>query len=118
MHRDGATYTLLEVPTMYGLIVKLTAAAGRRADLIRMMGGEDSHSIPGCLSFIVAEDPADDDVLWITEVWDSQGSHEASLKRPPVQETLPRVDSLITAYEKVATTSPVERSSHPLHGES
>jgi len=41
---------------MYGLIVKLTATPGRRDELITLMGGDDSHTIPGCLSFIVAED--------------------------------------------------------------
>lgn len=102
---------------MYGLIVKLTAAAGRRADLIRAMGGEDSGSIPGCLSFIVAEDIADEDVLWITEVWDSRESHEASLQRPPVQASLTSVDTLITAYEKVVTSRPVDGACHSLHGE-
>ena len=52
---------------MFGLIVKLTSAAGRRDDLIGVMGGEDSHAVPGCLSFVVAEDAADEDVLWVTE---------------------------------------------------
>lgn len=102
---------------MYGLIVKLTAAAGRRDDLTRTMGGEDSGSIPGCLSFVVSEDVADDDVLWITEVWDSQESHERSLKRPSAEATFPEMDTVVVAYEKVATTRPVDGSSHPLHGE-
>ena len=102
---------------MYGLIVKLTSARGRRNDLITMMGGEDSHTIPGCLSFIVAEDAADEDVLWITEVWESQASHEASLQTPAIQTSLVDADTLIAAFEKVATTSPVRNSSHPLHGE-
>ena len=103
---------------MYGLIVKLTAAAGRRNELIRVMGGEDSQAVPGCLSFIVAEDAGDDDVLWITEVWDNKGSHELSLKRPPVAANSTGMDDVIISYERVATTRPVERSSQPLHGRS
>jgi len=102
---------------MYGLIVKLTSAPGRRDELIVMMGGEDSHTVPGCLSFIVAEDAADENVLWITEVWESQASHEASLEAPPVKESLTDADTLIASYEKIATTIPVKKSSHPLHGE-
>ena len=102
---------------MYGLIVKLTSAPGRRAELIERMGGEDSHTIAGCLSFIVAEDAVEPDVLWITEVWSSQAAHEASLASPPIQGSLTEADTLITAFEKVATTRPVESSSHPLHGE-
>lgn len=102
---------------MYGLIVKLTSAPGCRAELIEMMGGENSNTIPGCLSFIVAEDAVDDNVLWITEVWASQEAHEVSLQSPPANQSLTQADTLIVAFEKVATTKPVQRSSHPLHGE-
>ena len=102
---------------MYGLIVKLTSAPGRRDELITLMGGEDSHTVPGCLSFIVAEDASDQNVLWITEVWASQAAHEASLKAPPIKDNLTDADTLIAAFEKIATTSPVKRSSHPLHHE-
>ncbi len=102
---------------MYGLIVKLTSVAGRRDDLIAQMGGADSHTIAGCLSFIVAADAADENVVWITEVWESQASHEASLKLPPVHAGLVEAENLIAQYEKIATTEPVQGSSHPLHGE-
>ena len=103
---------------MYGLIVKLTSAAGRRSDLIAMMGGENSHTVAGCLSFIVAADAVEADVLWITEVWASKESHEASLAAPPAKENFADADTLIAGYEKIATTKPVERASHPMHGES
>ena len=102
---------------MYGLIVKLTSAPGRRDELITLMGGEDSDTVPGCLSFIVAEDAVDENVLWITEVWESQASHEASLQAPAVKEGFADAGILIVGFEKIATTKPVKNSSHPLHGE-
>jgi quinol monooxygenase YgiN len=102
---------------MYGLIVKLTSAPGRRAELIDVLGGDDSHTVAGCLSFIVAEDPANQDVLWITEVWDSEASHKASLDLPPSRAGLPPIETLITRYERIAVTKPVEKNSHPMHGE-
>jgi quinol monooxygenase YgiN len=102
---------------MYGLIVKLTSAAGRRAELIEVLGGDDSHTIAGCLSFIVAEDQANDDVLWVTEVWDSEASHKASLALPPSKPGLPLIETLVARHETVAVTKPVERHSHPMHGE-
>jgi quinol monooxygenase YgiN len=102
---------------MYGLIVKLTAAAGRRAELIDVLGGDDSHTIQGCLSFIVAEDATDDNVLWVTEVWASEMSHKASLELPPLKPGLPAIETLIARYERVAVTKPVEKHSHPVHGE-
>ena len=103
--------------SMYGLIVKLTSAPNRRDELIELMGGEDSHTIPGCLSFIVAEDAADENVLWITEVWESQAAHEDSLKQTESQESFSNADTLIAGYEKIATTKPIKNSSHPLHHE-
>ncbi len=102
---------------MYGLIVKLTSTLGRRAELIDVLGGDDSHTIPGCLSFIVAEDPADEDVLWITEVWESQASHQASLRLPPSRPGLPAIETLVARHETIAVTRPVEKHSHPMHGE-
>ena len=102
---------------MYGLITKLTSAPGRRTELVEMMGGKDSDTIDGCLSFIVAEDVFDDETLWITEVWSSQATHEASLRSPSISQSLAEADILIVAFERVATTKPMQDSSHPLHGE-
>ena len=102
---------------MYGLIVKLTSASGRRAELIEVLGGDDSHTVPGCLSFIVAEDVAEEDVLWITEVWDSEASHKASLNLPPSRAGLPAIETLVVRHETVAVTKTVKKQSHPMHGE-
>ena len=104
---------------MYGLIVKLTAAPNSRDDLITMLGGDDSHTIPGCLSFIVAEDTTDPDILWVTEVWESQAAHEASLAAAAANsdDRFKDAGNLIIGHQKVATTAPVQQSSHPLHGE-
>ena len=63
---------------MYGLIGKMTAAPGKRDALIAILL-EGVSGMPGCLSYVVAKDPADADAIWITEVWDKQESHKASL---------------------------------------
>ena len=68
---------------MYGLIGKMIAAPGKRDELIAIML-EGVSAMPGCLSYVVARDPANVDWLWITEVWDSQASHKASLSLPAV----------------------------------
>src|SRR6185503_6636270 len=60
--------------TMYGLIGKMTAVTGQR-DALAAALLEGTGAMPGCLSYVVANDPADPDSLWITEVWDSQASH-------------------------------------------
>jgi quinol monooxygenase YgiN len=53
---------------MYGLIGRIRAVSGKRAELANVLTMEDAPPMPGCLSYIVAEDPGDADALWVTEV--------------------------------------------------
>lgn len=91
---------------MYGLIGKLTVVAGQREELIAILL-EGLAGMPGCLSYIVARDPADADGLWITEVWDSQASHECSLALPAVQQAITRGRPLIAGFAERVVTEPV-----------
>ena len=91
---------------MYGLIGKMTAAAGRRDDLISILL-EDTTGMPGCLSYIVARDPGDDNAIWITEVWDSPASHKASLTLESVKNAIAKARPLITGFGERFETTPV-----------
>lgn len=91
---------------MYGLIGKIRATSGERDALISILS-EGLRDMPGCLSYIVARDPGDADVLWVTEAWDSQASHQASLSLPSVQAAITRGKPLIAAFEKRIETEPV-----------
>jgi quinol monooxygenase YgiN len=51
---------------MYGLIGKMTTVPGQR-DAFAALLLEGTQAMPGCLSYIIAADPADADALWITE---------------------------------------------------
>ena len=82
---------------MYGLIGKMTAVAGQRDALASMLLGS-TQAMPGCLSYVIATDPADADALWITEVWDSAASHKASLGLPAVQTTIAKARPLIAGF--------------------
>lgn len=91
---------------MYGLIVKLTAVAGKREELIAILQ-ESAADMPGCLSYIVAKDATDENVLWVTEAWDSEPRHEASLSLPQVKRAIPRAKGIVVNFEKLAVTQPV-----------
>lgn len=91
---------------MYGLIGKLKATPGQRDDLSAILLG-GAAGMPGCLSYVVAQDPADADALWITEVWESQASHQASLSLPSVKEAITRGRPLIAAFDLYIETIPV-----------
>jgi len=87
---------------MYGLIVKVTTAPGRREDMIRILK-ESAADMPGCLSYVVARDVADENVLWVTEVWDSEASHDASLSLPAVKKAIPQGKEIVTGFERIVT---------------
>ncbi len=91
---------------MYGLIVKLTAAPGSREGMIGVLR-ESAASMPGCFSYVVSKDSAEEDVIWVTEVWDSVVSHDASLSLPAVKNAILRAKEMVSSFEKIAVTSPV-----------
>jgi quinol monooxygenase YgiN len=91
---------------MYGLIAKLTTVAGKRDEMIAILK-ESAADMPGCLSYIVAKDAADANVLWVTEAWESQASHDASLSLPAVKKAIPRAQAIVANFEKIAVTIPV-----------
>ena len=91
---------------MYGLIVKMTITPGKREEMIRVLK-ESAANMPGCDSYVVAKDSTDENVLWVTEVWDSMASHDASLLLPAVKKAIPPGKALVTGFEKIAVTNPV-----------
>jgi len=91
---------------MYGLIVKLTVVPGRRDEMIGILK-ESAADMPGCFSYVVAKDSADENTIWVTEVWDSIASHDASLSLPSVKNAIPRAKGIVSSLERLAVTSPV-----------
>ncbi|MEQ1770814.1 MAG: putative quinol monooxygenase [Devosia sp.] len=89
---------------MYGLIGRIKAVAGRRADLAEILVPGDG-GMPGCLSYVVAEDPADADDLWVTEVWVDQAAHRASLQLPSVQAAIAKGRPLIAGFDNRVETN-------------
>jgi quinol monooxygenase YgiN len=91
---------------MYGLIGKIKTVSGQRDALISILtsGG---GSMPGCLSYIVAQDPTDQDAIWVTEVWVDQASHQASLSLPAVQEAIKLGRPFIIGFGERFETIPV-----------
>lgn len=91
---------------MYGLIGRIRAVPGQRDALIQVLV-QGVAGMPGCLSYVVAQDPADADALWVTEVWDTQDSHRASLALPSVKEAITRGRPLIAGFDQRFETVPI-----------
>ncbi len=79
---------------------------GRRAELAAILL-DGVTGMPGCLSYVVANDPKDPDALWITEVWDSEASHKGSLALPQVKAAIAKGRPLIAAFDEYHQTEPL-----------
>lgn len=91
---------------MYGLIARMTAAAGQR-DALSAILLEGTAAMPGCISYVIANDASDPDALWITEVWADKASHQASLTLPAVQAAIGRGRPLIAGFSNRVETVPI-----------
>jgi quinol monooxygenase YgiN len=96
-----------EKTPMYGLIGQMLAAPGKRDELLAILA-ESTGEMPGCLSYVIAKDPANADALWITEVWTDKDAHAASLKLPAVQAAIARARPIIAGFPQHFETIPVK----------
>ncbi len=105
----GAVPTLPKernVEEVFGIIGQIMAVPGRRAELVSILlvGTRD---MPGNIAYLIAEDLADDNAIWITEVWNTRTDHENSLKLPAVQAAIARGRPLIAGFGTRAETRPI-----------
>ena len=92
--------------TMFGTIGRIKAIAGKR-DALAAILASGSGEMPGCISYIIAEDLADADALWVTEIWESKEAHQASLSLPVVREAIGKGRPLIAGFDSGAQTRPI-----------
>ena len=102
----GKTGRAAAVEELYGLVGQMRAAPGKRAELVGYLL-EGTRAMPGNLAYIIAEDLAGADSIWITEVWRSKADHAASLSLPAVQQAIARARPLIAGFGTRAETRPV-----------
>jgi len=98
-----------DMEEIYGLIGQLSAAPGKRAELVAILL-EASAAMEGNLLYLVAEDLADPDAIWITEVWRTRTDHTNSLKPAAVQAAIARARPLIAGFGMRAETRPVNHA--------
>lgn len=91
---------------MYGRIGKIIAAAGRRDELIEAVLSA-SGELPGCLSYVVARDPAEANAVWVTEVWTNEQMHRESLTLHAVKDAIGRAKPWIESMGPITITEPV-----------
>jgi quinol monooxygenase YgiN len=90
---------------MYGLIGKMTAAPGKRDELVSILL-QGAAGMPGCLSYIVAKDSSDANAIWFTEAWESKARHDASLSLS-VKEAIAKGRPLMAGFSDGVVTTPI-----------
>lgn len=93
----------------YGLIGQMIAQPGQRAALVAILG-ESTGAMPGNIAYLIGEDAANPDAIWIVELWDSKDAHAASLQLPEVRAAIAKGRPLIAGFGTRAEFKPVAKA--------
>lgn len=91
-----------------GYIGSMRTAPGHRDDVVAiLLAGSAGLRDAGCLSYIVGASTTDDDVIWVTEVWESAAHHDASLQLPETRAAIGWAMPMLTGEFTSQTTQVV-----------
>ena len=81
----------------YLLHSKLTAKDGGTEKLISILlaASEIVSSARGCISYIISKDNADNNSVWITEIWEAKEDHDNSLLLEGVKESISKAMGIL-----------------------
>jgi quinol monooxygenase YgiN len=81
----------------YAYIGSMRTKAGCRDELTDLLlSGADGLRAAGCQVYAVCTDPADGDIIWVSEVWDSAEAHAASLLLPETKAAIGAAMPMLT----------------------
>jgi len=98
-----------ELVPEYGLIGQMMAQPGQRAALVAILS-EGTSAMPGNMAYLIGEDGANPDAIWIVELWETKEAHAASLKLPVVQDAIRKGRPLIAGFGTRAEFKPVAKA--------
>ena len=96
-----------EADPQYGLLGQMLAQPGQRAALVAILSG-GTGAMPGNIAYLIGEDSANPDAIWIVELWDSKEAHAASLHLPAVQAAIGKARPLLAGFGTRAEFKPVK----------
>lgn len=81
----------------YGYIGSMRAKPGRRDEVVGiLLLGADGLRAVGCELYAVCTDPAEDDLIWVTEIWDTAEHHDTSLQLPDTKAAIAAAMPMLT----------------------
>jgi quinol monooxygenase YgiN len=83
--------------TKYGLFGKLKAKPGKGDELMAILleNALTDTRMPGCLQYLIGKDPDNEDIILISEVWETKEDHANSLKLESVKSAIARAMPLL-----------------------
>ncbi|WP_339810767.1 putative quinol monooxygenase [uncultured Imperialibacter sp.] len=86
-----------ETNTKYGLFGKLKAKPGKGDELIAILmeNAQTDSPMPGCLQYLIGKDPDNEELILISEVWETKEDHANSLKLESVRAAIARAMPLL-----------------------
>lgn len=98
-----------ELVPEYGLIWQMMAQPGKRAELVAILS-EGTGAMSGNMAYLIGEDRANPDAIWIVELWETREAHAASLQLPAVQAAISKGRPLIAGFGTRAEFKPVAKT--------
>jgi quinol monooxygenase YgiN len=81
----------------YGYIGSMKTKPGCRDDVVSiLLSGVDSLHEAGCDIYLVSVSDADDDMIWVSEVWQTKEHHDASLQLPEAKAAISKAMPMLT----------------------
>ncbi|MBP7704611.1 MAG: antibiotic biosynthesis monooxygenase [Caulobacter sp.] len=81
----------------YGLFGKMTAAPGKRDELLGYLQAGTGR-MPGNILYVLSTSEAEPDAIFIYEVWETRQHHADSLKLPAVQAAIAKARPIIAGF--------------------
>jgi quinol monooxygenase YgiN len=93
----------------FGLFGKFTAQPGQRDRLVEHLldAARFMEDAKGCELYVVSTSESDANGVWVTEIWESEADHDASLALDGVLELIERARPLIAEMSDRVELVPV-----------
>ncbi len=88
------------------MIGRIEASPGNRDALAHALV-HDVDDMPGCLTYLVSVDPADDNGVWIAEAWVSHQAHADWLASDATRALVDAIRPLMVGYSERHELHPV-----------
>lgn len=81
----------------YGYIGSMRVKPGHRDEVAAILVSV-SEELPqlGCLLYVVSLSDTDDDMIWVSEVWQTKEEHDASLQTAEAREAIGKAMPMLT----------------------